>query len=141
MIGGVAVNAYAEPHITLDFDLVVAAADLPAVERALAKSFDIERFTHSINVTSPESDLRVQIQTDPRYADFMSRASWRPVLGIEMRVAALADVLQSKIWAALHDGRRPMKRQKDIFDIARLIEVHPELRIAVPPDILAKLPG
>ncbi len=42
VIGGVAVNAYAEPHVTLDFDLVLAARDVPAVARALARSFDLE---------------------------------------------------------------------------------------------------
>jgi hypothetical protein len=34
-IGGVAVNAYVEPLVTLDLDLVVAVSDWPAVESAL----------------------------------------------------------------------------------------------------------
>jgi hypothetical protein len=140
VIGGVAVNAYAEPHITLDFDLVMAAEDLPALERALAGDFDLEHFPHTTNVTSPESGLRVQISTDPRYAGAIERAGRRTVLGFEMRVAALRDVLQGKIWAAESPGRRPLKRQKDLFDIARLLEAHPELRELVPADILAQLP-
>jgi hypothetical protein len=140
VIGGVAVNAYAEPHITLDFDLVMAADDLPALERALAGDFDVERFAHTTNVTSPESGLRVQISTDARYAGAIERAGRRTVLGFEMRVAALPDVLQGKIWAAESPGRRPLKRQKDLFDVARLLEAHPELRELVPAEILRKLP-
>ncbi|MEX2269965.1 MAG: hypothetical protein WD690_00750 [Vicinamibacterales bacterium] len=75
------------------------------MERSLAASFDIARFPHLLNVTSPESDLRVQIQTDPRYADFVDRSETRPVLGIQMRVAALVDVRQGKIWAATNEAR------------------------------------
>lgn len=141
VIGGVAVNAYVEPQITLDFDLAIAADDLPALERALSGSFDVERFAHTANVTSPESDLRVQITTDPRYAGFLDRAEWRPVLGIQMRVAAIEDVLQGKIWAAESEGRRPLKRQKDLLDIARLLEGHPELRELIPAEVLSRLPG
>lgn len=139
VIGGVAVNAYVEPLVTLDFDVVIEANDLPAVERSLRRSFDVSPFSHSLKVTSPESDLRVQIQTDPRYAAFVDRAEWRPVLGIEMRVAALEDVLQGKIWAATSDTRRATKRQKDLLDIARLVEAYPALRAKVPLDILATL--
>jgi hypothetical protein len=42
VIGGVAVNAYAEPVVTLDVGLVVAAFDRPVVERALARQFVVE---------------------------------------------------------------------------------------------------
>lgn len=141
VIGGVAVNAYVEPHITLDFDLVIHAGDLAAVERTLGRSVTIERFDHTTNLSSYDSGMRVQISTDPRYAGAIERAEWRTVLGLEMRVAAPRDVLQGKIWASQSPGRRPYKRHKDLFDIARLLEGYPELRDAIPPDILEKLPG
>lgn len=140
VIGGVAVNAYVEPHITLDFDLVIAADDLETVERHLAASFDLARFAHSTNVSSQDSDLRVQITADPRYQPFLDRAELRLVLGIEMRVASLPDVLQGKIWAAVSEGRRKAKQQKDLFDISRLVEAYPELRASVPDDVLVRLP-
>ena len=54
-------------------------------------------------------------------------------------VVSLEDVLQGKIWAALDPGRRPSKRQKDLADIARLIELHPALRQTVPQELLARL--
>jgi hypothetical protein len=92
-----------------------------------------------VNVSLPGSDLRVQLQTDPRYAAFVERASVRDVLGLSLPVAAVEDVLQGKVWAAQDPKRRPSKRQKDLADISRLLEAHPELRRSVPPDVLARL--
>ena len=85
------------------------------------------------------SDLRVQFQTDSRYADFVERASDREVLGITLPVASLDDVLRGKVWAAQDPDRRASKRQKDLADIARLLEAHPHLRDQVPAEILSRL--
>ena len=49
------------------------------------------------------------------------------------------DVLQGKVWAAGDETRRPSKRQKDLADIARLLEAFPELRPTVPAAILDRL--
>lgn len=138
-IGGQAANAYAEPLVSLDLDLVVAAPQLEKLEALLADTFKVERFPHSLNISLPESDLRVQVQTDPRYADFPDRASQREVLGLILPVASLEDVLRGKVWAALDPDRRASKRQKDLADIARLLEAHPGLRPQVPEEILARL--
>jgi hypothetical protein len=43
------------------------------------------------------------------------------------------------VWAAQDPKRRPSKRQKDLADISRLLEAHPELRPSVPQDVLARL--
>jgi len=51
----------------------------------------------------------------------------------------LEDILQGKIWAALDATRRPSKRQKDLADIARLIEAYPQVRQKVPDEILRRL--
>jgi len=84
--------------------------------------------------------LRVRLrQTDPRYAPFVDRATEREVLGLRMSVAALDDVLQGKLWAVTDPERRPSKRQKDLADIARLLEGHPHLRDRVPAEVLARL--
>jgi hypothetical protein len=61
------------------------------------------------------------------------------VLGLELPVASVEDVLQGKIWAAQDAGRRGSKRQKDLADIARLLEKYPELRRQVPQEIRAHL--
>jgi hypothetical protein len=139
VIGGQGVNAYVEPLVSLDLDVVIAADQLAEVEKMLAQSFSVKRFPHSLNVAAPHSDLRVQIQTDARYADFPARAAVREVLGRPLRVAALEDVLQGKVWAALDPERRGSKRQKDLADIARLIEAYPPLRERVPAEILERL--
>jgi hypothetical protein len=139
LIGGQAVNAYTEPVVSLDLDLVVAVEDLPRVEVLLREAFSVERFPHSLNISDPGSDLRVQIQTDPRYPPFVARASVRDVLGLQLPVASLEDLLQGKVWAASDDTRRPSKRQKDLADIARLLESYPQLRERVPASILARL--
>ena len=67
------------------------------------------------------------------------RAQLRSVLGMTVPVAHVEDVLQGKVWAAQDPERRPSKRQRDLADIARLLETHPELRAKVPADIRARL--
>jgi hypothetical protein len=139
VIGGQAVNAYVEPLVSLDLDLAVAAEDLPKLEDALRASFRVQRFAHSLNLSLAGSDLRAQVQTDPRYAAFVSRAQTKEVLGLALPVAAVDDVLRGKVWAALDPERRPSKRQKDLADIARLLERYPDLRPQVPREILDRL--
>jgi hypothetical protein len=139
VIGGQGVNAYAEPLVSLDLDLVVAVDQMEEVQRLLGGRFHLEHFPHSLNVSEPGSQLRVQIQTDPRYFDFPSRSSERDVLGLRLPVAAVDDVLKGKIWAAQDPERRASKRRKDLLDIERLIETHPRLRSQVPQQIIDRL--
>lgn len=139
VIGGQAVNAYVEPLVSLDLDLAVAAESLDELEKRLAERFIVKRFPHSLNISMPDSDLRVQIQTDERYRPFVERAALRNVLGIELPVASLEDVLQGKIWAVMDTERRGSKRQKDLADIARILEAYPALRERVPAEIRARL--
>lgn len=139
LVGGQAVNAYVEPVVSLDLDIVIAADQLLRVEALLREAFVVERFPHSLNVSLVGSDLRVQIQTDPRYAPFVDRATIRDVLGLQLPVARFEDLMQGKLWAVTDTTRRPSKRQKDLADIARLLEAYPELRVRVPAEVLAKL--
>ena len=137
LIGGQAVNAYAEPLVSLDLDLVVGVDQLALVEELFHARFRVERFAHSLNASAPGSNLRVQIQTDPRYADFPERASVREVLGLRAPVAAAEDVLRGKIWAVQDAACRPSKRRKDLLDIERLLEARPDLRGLVPAEVRA----
>lgn len=131
-IGGLAVNAYVEPVVSLDLDIVVAADAIEELTKETKKTFSIERFPHSLNLSSPKSDLRIQLQTDPRYQPFIPRSTAREIMGYKMKVATLEDVLQGKIWAYSDKGRRNSKRQKDLADIYRLIEAYPNLRGLLP---------
>lgn len=139
IVGGQAVNAYAEPVVSLDLVLVIAGDHLPTAAALLRQDFAVEEFSHSLNVSAPDSDLRIQIQTDPRHVPFVERAAPRTLLGIPLVVARLEDVLQGKVWAAMDPSRRASKRQEDLADIARILEAHPSLREQVPAEVLAKL--
>ncbi len=139
VIGGQAVNAYVEPLVSLDLDLAVAVHQIEAVESLLGQRFTLKRFPHSLNITIPNSDVRVQVQTDERYSSFLEHATTRTVLGMDLPIAAIEDVLQGKIWAFSDTDRRGSKRQKDLADIARILEKYPDLRSQVPQEILARL--
>jgi len=139
-IGGIGVNAYTYPVVTLDLDIAVALDDVKRAEKILSRDFKVRRFAHSVNVTAPGSDLMVQIQTEPEYAAFVDRAQVREVLGLQLPVAAVEDVLQGKIWAAQEPTPRQSKHLEDLSDIARLIEAHPRLERLLPPEVLAQIP-
>lgn len=140
VIGGLAVNAYAEPVVSLDLDVVVTTDRVGEVaEAATAHGLKVESFPHSVNLSSPESDLRIQLQTDPRYQEFIPRAEERKVLGYALPVATVEDVLQGKLWAYQDERRRPSKRQKDLADIARLVEVRPHLEARLPRSVRKRI--
>lgn len=139
VIGGQAVNAYVDPLVSLDLDLAVVIEQLDQLEWLLRKYYRVVRFPHSLNIEISGSDVRIQVQTDHRYGDFVARATRREVLGLAMPVASLEDVLQGKIWAIQDPDRRASKRQKDLADIARILEAYPDLKKDVPAEVLAHL--
>jgi hypothetical protein len=138
IIGGQAVNAYVEPLVSLDLDVVVAVEQIDRARKLLESRFQVEEFPHSLNVAAAGSELRVQIQTDPRYGDFITRASVREVLGLPLPVASIEDVLQGKIWAASDPTGKGSTHRKDLLDIDRILETHPQLRVRVPRQILER---
>jgi hypothetical protein len=111
VIDGHGVNAYVEPLVSLDLDLVIAVNQMDEAARLLESRFTVERFPHGLNIAAAGSNLRVQVQTDPRYFPFVERAARREVLGIDLPVAGVEDILQGKIWAATDPARRPTKRR------------------------------
>ncbi len=89
IVGGLAVNAYVEPVVSLDLDVVMEIKDIDKVNKeAEKKGLKVERFEHSVNLTSSKSDLRIKMQTDSRYQEFLSRASSKEVLGYKMNVGS-----------------------------------------------------
>lgn len=127
VIGGLAVNAYAEPVVSLDIDIVMKAEQIDTIIKIISKKFSISKEAYTINIYSKFSDLRIQLQTDPMYQDFLGNAKIRMVLGYKMPIADVKDVLRGKIWAYQDTERRASKRQKDLADIMRLVEKTPEL--------------
>src|SRR5437764_476810 len=114
VIGGMAVNAYVEPMVTLDLDVVIATDQFDEARAALEAAFKVREFPHTLNLSQYGSDLRIQIQLNPCFAGFAERAEVRIVLGMRLPVATLEDVLQSKIWAAQEPTRRASKQVKDL---------------------------
>ena len=98
-VGGLAVNAYAEPVVSLDLDIVILVKKVNDLLAILKKRYSVTEFPNSINIAEPASDLRIQIQTDKRYQSFIKRAVQKDILGYNIPVAAIEDVLQGKIWA------------------------------------------
>jgi len=140
IIGGLAVNAYVEPVVSLDIDIVVSIENIETtVIAAQKRGLTIERFEHSVNITSPHSDLRILIQIDQRYQEFIPRAKKKNVLGYTMSVADLNDILQGKVWAYMDETRRKSKRQKDLADIFRIVEAYPQLETKLPPNLQEEL--
>ena len=139
VIGGLAVNAFVEPVVSLDLDLVVVAEAMHDLLIAVEKNFSVVTFPHSINLNSAKSDLRIQIQTDPRYQEFIARAKYKNVLGYKLPVATIEDVLRGKIWAVEDKTRRASKRQKDLSDILRLVERKRKLAARLPRSLKKKL--
>ena len=140
VIGGVAVNHWAEqPMVTQDVDLVVAS---DATERVVSMledaGFRSERFAWSVNFKGG-SAVSIQLSTEDFYRDFPARSVPTDVHGILMRVACLDDTVSGKIKAWSEPKRRQSKRIKDLADIARLTESHPDLWDRLPDDLKAQI--
>lgn len=127
-IGGVAVNHWAdEPMVTQDVDFVVATESVELSKKRLEEAgFKAERFRWSINFRG-HSRVSVQLSTEDFYKDYPSRSVPADIHGILMRVASLEDTLRGKIKAWRDADRRQSKKFKDLGDIARLVESHPQL--------------
>lgn len=140
MIGDLAVNHWAEESMsTADVDIVIALERVEEAVKALGDAgFVSERFPWFTNLKG-HSKVSVQISTEEFYREFPSRSVPADIHGILMRVASLDDTMRGKLKAYATTERRPSKRQKDLLDIARLIESHPQLREQVPENVLKKL--
>ena len=140
MIGGLAVNHWAEEAMaTADVDLVIVTNELDSAMAACEElGFARQKFEHSVNLKG-QSKVSIQITTAAFYQDFPARSVPADVHGILMRVASLEDTMSGKIAAYSDPQRRPSKRQKDLADIARLLEAHPALLSLVPESIQQRM--
>ncbi len=138
LIGGLAVNHYVEPVVTLDADFAITTS--AGVSEAMrATGFIVEDYPHSINAVLPGSRLRIQITINSRYGSFPSRAMEAEIFGVWMPVAALEDLVQGKLWAATDDTRRSSKRAKDEADLVRICESHPHVLPQIPRGLFARI--
>lgn len=140
LIGGLAVNCYVEPVYTMDADIVVISSALPEIRKELAETeFQVTEHEHSVNAQMKGSELRIQFTTDPRYQDFLAETETKNVLGIEVPIATLSNVVRGKVWAWNDPKRRLSKRKKDELDLIRIAERYPQLQTMMPSEIVSQL--
>jgi hypothetical protein len=121
--------------VTRDVDFVVSVETIEKTVKILeAEGFKPTRFEWSINFQG-SSRVSIQLSTEELYHSFPSRSVPADVFGILMRVASLEDTLAGKIQAWRDARRRQSKRTKDLGDIIRLVEAHPQLWQTLPPDL------
>ena len=138
LIGGLALNHYVDPVVTLDAAFAVAASG--GVADALrAAGFAVEEFPHSLNALFPGSRLRFQLTLNDRYGAFPRRAVEAELFGVRVPVAALEDLVQGKLWAAMDTTRRASKRQKDRLDLTRICESHPRIIPLIPSGLIPEV--
>ena len=133
VVGGLAVNCYVEPVFTMDADIVVASSELSAIQAELiARGFEVTEHAHSIKAQMKGSNLRIQFTIDLRYQEFLADAKIKSVLGEDVPVASLENIVKGKVWAWNDPRRRLSERKKDELDLIRIGEKYPELRELMP---------
>ncbi len=138
LIGGLAVNHYVEPVVTLDADFAVAGS-AGLADALRARGFLVEGFPYSVNAQLPGSRLRLQITINSRYATFPPRAVAGNIFGVAMPVACLEDLVQGKLWALADTARRASKRAKDRADLIRICESHPRVISLIPTGLIPEV--
>jgi hypothetical protein len=103
------------------------------------RGFSVEVFPHSINAQLPGSRLRLQITVNSRYAGFPARAMPGRLFGVDVPVAALADLVQGKLWAFQDMTGRASKRAKARADLIRLCETQPDAMACVPSGLIEEI--
>ena len=144
VIDNFAINAYAPPVYTADFDLVVASAKLETLLQKLnAANFRVRKSARAISIrrearkmVQGTHPLTVRFATLDRYQPFIARAATYQVLGWNVPVAALADVVQGKLWALDDPVRKAGEHAKDRFDLIRLAEKYFDEVVPLLPDEL-----
>jgi hypothetical protein len=140
LVGGLAVNCYVEPVFTMDADIVVLSTELTAIQAELiARGFAVEEHSHSVNAQMKGSQLRIQFTIDQRYQEFLAGTRNFDVLGEQVPVASLENIVRGKVWAWSDPKRRLSKRKKDELDLIRIAERYPEVRKVMPPAISRQL--
>jgi hypothetical protein len=120
--------------VTRDVAFVVAVDEIDRAVAALeAVGFKAEPHEWSVNFRG-RSHVSLQLSTEDFYRDFPGRAVPADVHGILLRVASMDDTLAGKIKAWRTPERRQSKAIKDLGDIARLVEAHPQLAASLPAD-------
>ena len=147
VIGGLAVNSYVTPVYTAELELVVATTDLePVLLDLRAADFLVQEFPFTINARRRvlrtghlTHQLKVRFMKQGCYQPFLDRATLRTILGMDVPVAALADLVQGELWMRESAGHRASKNMQAEMNLLRLAEVHfAEVAPRLPDQLRAK---
>lgn len=79
LIGGLAVNAYVEPVVSLDLDIVATIENIEAIcKAAKERGFSVERFEHSVNLASEASESSASVIASKEKRALFTRLPRRP---------------------------------------------------------------
>lgn len=142
MIEDFAVNYWAsEPLITQKVDFVVTSSQAKLMHHALTTA----GFSQTISPTDSHflgnSLVNFRCQKNKSFMGYPARAVIGEVFEITMKVANLQDTLEAKVLSFREAQKRSLKTQKfkDLTDIARLLEAHPQILKLIPAEIYDKL--
>ncbi len=135
VIGGLAVNNYTDPYVSRDIEIVIVANKIEKLVTVLKKRFRVKELIKSINVTTPLSALIIDIKTDKRYQAFLNGTQLGHVVGYDLMVASIEDVLQGKVWAWENPKHKYSEKVQDWTYIARIIEKYSHLMPKLPKDM------
>jgi hypothetical protein len=139
LIDGQALNAYVDPVVSLDLDVVIASHQLADVEPLLEARFNVERFPHSLNVSGAGSDLRIQIQLDSPIQR-VRRTRARPrCAGVAIASRDARGRLARKNLGSSGCDATGQQTPEGSCGYCSFLEGAPDLRSMVPDDVLARL--
>ena len=132
VIGGLAVNSYATPVYTADLDLVVISTELePVLADLRAADFRVKESPFSTNAQRRAErtnrlthHLTARFTKSDRYQPFVERAALRTILGLEVPVAALPDLVQGELWMRANSHCRASENIQAEMNLLRLAEMY-----------------
>ena len=141
LIGGLALNSYIEPVFTADADFVISADNIDQLKDAFKKAgFKFKKNRYDIEISFPESALKVHLTYDERYRDFAKNAKPGKLFNeIDVKIADIKDLIKGKSWAFADPARKFSKRTKDKLDLIRIHEEIPLVRGLLPDEILEEI--
>jgi hypothetical protein len=119
--------------------LGIAASDVDdAVAILSAAGFAAKKIEWTVRFRG-SSKVSIQLRTAEIYQSFPDRAVAADVQGILLRAASLEDTLTGKLLSQGDSLRHQSKRIKDLPDLVRLVESHPELWLKLPAELQRKI--
>ncbi len=125
LVGGYAVNAHGYSRKTFDIDFLIRQRDSNSWREVLSRmgyACVHEQITFSQYAAPDLPDIDLMRVNDETFDRLFSGSEARQVLGLEVHVPALEDLIAMKLHAAKHAA--PHRRYKDLIDIFYLVDAN-----------------